>query len=199
MKSKPTEEQLKILKENMEMISPITSEEWAKFSQLWTCIKAPKKKTITRPGEVEPYLYFVLGGLQRIYHLSEEGKEATIIFSYPYSFSGVLDSAMTQTSSNYFFETLSESVLLRAPIDRFLQSTKENGSIGTFVHLALSHNIKGLLHRLVEIQSLKADEKFKLFMKRSPHMLQIVPHRYLANYLGIDPTNFSKFINKIII
>lgn len=199
MKSTPTKEQLKILKKNMDQLSPIASEEWDKFSQLWTCIKIPKRKTITRAGEIEPYMYFVLGGLQRIYHLAEDGKEATIIFSYPYSFSGVVDSAMTQTPANYFFETLSESILLRAPIDKFLELTKAHVSIGAFVNLALSYNIKGLLHRLVEIQSLKAEEKFRLFMKRSPHMLQIVPHRYLANYLGIDPTNFSKFINKIII
>ncbi|GAA4440148.1 hypothetical protein GCM10023091_23360 [Ravibacter arvi] len=199
MKSDPPDGYLEILREHVARISPLPDNDWSDFSRLWTTVEIPKKRILTTPGEVEPYLYFVLGGLQRIYHLAEDGREATIIFTYPYSFSGIVDSAITQTRSNYFFETLSDSIFLRTPAERFLQAARNNAGIGNFVQLALAHNVKGLLHRLVEIQSLKSEEKFKRFMERSPHMLHIVPHRYLANYLGIDPTNFSKFINRIVI
>jgi hypothetical protein len=34
-------------------------------------------------------------------------------------------------------------------------------------------------------------------LQRSPHILQLVPHKYLANYLGIDATNFSKLLNRV--
>lgn len=199
MKSMPTELQLQQLRQHIEKISPIADEEWDDFSSEWCCVRFPKKTIITHHGQVESYLYFVLEGVQRIYHISAEGREATIIFSYPFSFSGVVDSAMTQTPSSYFFETLSESLLLRIPVAKFVHFTEKYANVSKFVQLALSYNIKGLLHRLVEIQSLKSEEKFKLFMQRSPHMLHIVPHRYLANYLGIDPTNFSKLINKVLI
>jgi hypothetical protein len=53
------------------------------------------------------------------------------------------------------------------------------------------------LQRLAELQCFSSEEKFRSLLQRSPHILQLVPHKYLANYLGIDATNFSKFINRI--
>ena len=55
----------------------------------------------------------------------------------------------------------------------------------------------GVMLRLVELQSFSSEEKFRTLMRRSPHILQLVPHKYIANYLGIDPTNFSKLINSV--
>ena len=55
----------------------------------------------------------------------------------------------------------------------------------------------GVLERLVELQCFSAEEKFRKLLRRSPHLLQLVPHKYLANYLGMDATNFSKLINKV--
>jgi hypothetical protein len=58
--------------------------------------------------------------------------------------------------------------------------------------------ISGLEERLVEIQCFNSEDKLRSLLKRSPHILQLVPHKYLASYLGIDATNFSKLINKIL-
>jgi hypothetical protein len=65
------------------------------------------------------------------------------------------------------------------------------------VRKGLSGVISGLEERLVEVQSFSSEEKFRALLKRSPHILQLVPHKYLASYLGIDATNFSKLINRI--
>jgi hypothetical protein len=55
----------------------------------------------------------------------------------------------------------------------------------------------GVLERMVEIQCFTAEEKFKALLKRSPHILNLIPHKYIANYLCIDATNFSKLLVKI--
>jgi hypothetical protein len=58
--------------------------------------------------------------------------------------------------------------------------------------------ISGLEERLVEIQCFNSEDKLRSLLKRSPHILQLVPHKYLASYLGIDATNFSKMMGKIL-
>jgi len=63
--------------------------------------------------------------------------------------------------------------------------------------LALSQTLAGVLARQIELQSLSAEQRFRALMARSPHLLQLVPHKYLASYLGLDPTNFSKFLGSI--
>jgi hypothetical protein len=61
---------------------------------------------LTASGETEKYLYFVSEGIQSAFYASKEGKEATVVFTYAPSLSGIADSLLTGLPSYYFFETL---------------------------------------------------------------------------------------------
>jgi len=56
---------------------------------------------------------------------------------------------------------------------------------------------KGFLDRFIEMRSTTIEERFRPFCQRCPHLLQIFPHKHIAAYLGIDPTNFSKLFNTV--
>jgi hypothetical protein len=59
---------------------------------------------------------------------------------------------------------------------------------------ATAFALKGALERHIELQAFSNEEKFRTLLRRSPHILQLVPQKYLASYLGIDATNFSKLL-----
>ncbi len=63
--------------------------------------------------------------------------------------------------------------------------------------VGISGALSGVMERLVEVQAFSSEERFRSLLRRSPHILQLVPHKYLANYLGIDATNFSKLLNRV--
>lgn len=175
---------------------PLPEDDWQKFSEGWTYFSAKRKELITRAGEKERYLYIVTEGVQRIVFY-EADKEATLLFTYPPSFGGVLDSLLMQQPSKYHYETLTPSSFLRMPFDTLEQLMLTTPNIELLVRKGITHSLSGLLERLAEIQSFNAEEKFRSLLKRSPHILQLVPHKYLASYLGIDATNFSKLMNRV--
>jgi hypothetical protein len=70
-------------------------------------------------------------------------------------------------------------------------------AINHIIRLGVTAALSGVLERLVELQCFSAEERYKKLLKRSPHILNLVPQKYLANYLGMDPTNFSKLVNKV--
>lgn len=185
------------LQEMVNAIQPLSGQDWTAFAGLWKPFTAKRKEIITVAGEREPYLYFVVEGVQRVYYFDDEGREATLVFTYPPSFGGVLDAMMLKQPSRYVYETLTASVFLRAPYSEVEVLIKERPDIARMILTGLSHVISGQLERLVEVQCFSSEEKFRKLLARSPHILQLVPHKYLANYLGIDPTNFSKLINRI--
>lgn len=185
------------LKSLISSIHALSEEEWNRFSLLWKPFEARRKEIITTPGDFERYLYFVVDGVQRVYYYDQENREATLVFMYPPSFAGVLDAMMLQQPSRYYFETLTASTFLRAPFNDVLALSKTCTNIETMIHKGLSQTLSGVFERLVELQCYSSEEKFKKLLQRSPHILNLVPHKYLANYLGIDATNFSKLINKI--
>lgn len=167
------------------------------FLQVWKKISVKRKQTLTAAGEKESYLYFVLEGVQRVVYFDEHDREATLVFTYAPSFGGVVDSLLLQQPSKYFYETLTQSVLLQAPFQQLQQLMQQHHAIETLIRKALTMSLSGLLERLVELQCYTSEEKFRILLKRSPHILQLVPHKYLANYLGINATNFSKLINSV--
>ena len=191
------QEHLQQMRALLSIAGPIQDVEWQAFSAIWTTFIAKRKEVISRAGEPEKYLYFVLEGVQRVYYLDTEGHEATIVFMYPPSFGGVLDSFMLQQPSKYYFETLTPSLFLRAPFSQFDQVVKSYPSLQALILKGVAQTLSGVLERLAELQSFSSEEKFKKLLSRSPHILQLVPHRYIANYIGIDASNFSKLINRI--
>lgn len=188
---------LDVLQDLLNRIHKIPDPVMAELLEIWTPVKADRKELLTKCGNVEKYIYVVLEGVQRVYYLDDQDREATILFTYRPSFSGVLDSFLLQTASKYNFETITPSSFLRASFTSFNTLMEKHHLIETMVRKGLSGVVSGLEERLVEIQCFSSEDKFRSLLKRSPHILQLVPHKYLASYLGMDPTNFSKLINKI--
>ena len=108
-----------------------------------------------------------------------------------------VDALLLQQPSRYYYETLTPSVFLRAAFRELQSLMAARPAIEVMVRLGLTHSLSGVLERLVELQCYSSEEKFRQLLGRSPHILQLVPHKYLANYLGIEATNFSKLINKV--
>ncbi len=191
------EKALSDLKQLVNAIEPFSEADWEAFVSLWKLHTVGRKEQLSVPGEAERYLYYVVEGIQRVYYFDEMGREATLVFTYPPSFGGVLDSMMTMSPSRYYYETLSPSIFLRAPYAEIDKLSRENKSLERMILKGIVASLSGVLERLVEVQCYSSEEKFRKLLSRSPHILQLIPHKYLANYLGIDATNFSKLINKV--
>jgi CRP-like cAMP-binding protein len=185
------------LKQALQMHFALPEEDWSFMASIWTRTNARRKEIMTHAGDVERYLYFVEEGVQRVFYTDDQAREATIVFTYAPSFGGVLDSLLMQQPSRYFYETLTPSVFLRTPFAEMQRLMDTRPAISAMVRQSLNVTLSGVLERLVELQCFSSEDKFKRLLQRSPHILQLVPHKYLANYLGIDATNFSKFMNRV--
>lgn len=178
-------------------IHPLQDEAWQDFELIWQPFNAKRKITLTPAGDTEKHLYFVTEGVQRAFYLGEDDKEATLVFTYPFSFSGVADSFLTQTPSRYYFETLTQSSFLRTTYKQVADLMDKHHSIERLIRKATSYALAGVLERQIELQCFSAEQKFRVLLTRSPHVLQLIPHKYLASYLGIDATTFSKLLSSV--
>jgi CRP-like cAMP-binding protein len=109
----------------------------------------------------------------------------------------VADSFLTQTPSLYFLETITASRFLRISYEQVQQLMKQYPGIQQMIFNATAAALKGALHRQIELLCFSNEEKFKTLLQRSSHILNLVPHKYLASYLGMDATNFSKLLGSI--
>lgn len=181
----------------IDSLLPLKEEERRAFLSIWQPLSCKRKTVLTAAGETERHLYFVLEGVQRSFFVGENGQETTLVFTYPPSFSGVADSFLTQTPSPYFLETLTASRFLRTTHAQVEELMTQFPSIQRLILQATAWALKGVLARQVEIQCFSAEEKFRQLLTRSPHVLHLIPHKYLASYLGMDATTFSKLLGSV--
>lgn len=189
-------EAIPLLKERMNVYASFSDEEWGTISKGFELIKFKRKEIITRQGKVEKYLYFVLDGIQRSYYHHHD-KEYTLQFTYKGSFSGIPDSLIWQQPSKVWLETLTPSTMLRIPFQKFEKLTHQYRSVEKWRRMEVESTMSGFIQKHIELQSFNSEDRFTILLKRSPHLLNQIPNKYLASYLGMSSETFSRLLNNL--
>ncbi len=180
----------------LSQIHPIEDDVIDEYLSHWEEYALPKNTIMTAQGKTERYMYFVLEGVQKSYYLNN-GKEHIIAFSYPPSFSGIPESFLSQTPSKYFLTTLTDSKFLRISFDKHQELMELHRPIETLFRKATELLLIGTLNRYYELMAFDIETRFTNFVKRSPHLLNMISQKDLSSYLRIDSSNFSKLISKV--
>ena len=162
----------------------------------WNEISVPRKTIMTSPGETQKYLYFVLEGVHKSYYLKDD-KEHIISFSFAPSFSTIPESFLTQTLSKCYLETITDSRILRISYKKHQQLMLEYRDIETLFRKITEFFLVEMLERHYHLMSHDIESRFVLLIKKHPLLINMVSNKDLASYLRIDPTNFSKLLNRV--
>lgn len=169
------------------------------YDSLATCFSergAKKGELILKKGAVQKELLFVIEGVQMSYHYHRD-KLNVVAFTYPPSATGIPESFMTQKPSAFCLEAMSDSRFYAIDYNQFQQLIDTHPKLMQLYRKMTEQLFIGTLERNVELQAFSMEERFRAFAQRSPHLFQLIPHKYLASYLNISPTNFSKLYNRI--
>ena len=182
------------MKEFLQSYYPVSDGSLDEYLSLWKPFSAPKKRILTEAGSTERYLYFVKEGIQKSYYLND-GKQHVMFFTYVPSFSGIVESFLTQTASKYYFETITDSEFFRISYDQHEAMLHKYHELGTLYRKITEAALVGVIEKQHELLAFSVEQRFKIFVNRSSHLLNMVSHKDIASYLRLDPTNFSKLMN----
>ena len=171
------------------------------FAELiaWTEPRQFEKKTIlTKPGEVEEYMYFITSGLIRKYFLKKDHEIITHIVKEG-GIIGSGESFLTGKPSKYFVETLEPTTafaISREKLEEMYRSSKKWEKLG---RIMTTQYFLVQEMRLMDNIRFSTRERFVKFMKENTDLLQRVPQKYLASYLNIKPETFSRLKHLMIV
>lgn len=147
-------------------------------------------------GQTQQELYFVKSGVQMSY-FDADNKTHVMAFTYPFCPCLIPESFLFQIPSTYFLTCLSESEMAYITYDGLQKLFNQSQQLERLFRRMTESALAGMINRHIELHSMTIEERYKSFCQRSPHLLQLVPHKHIASYLGIDPTNFSKLFNTV--
>jgi len=158
--------------------------------------KFQKGNHIIVPGEIQRDLYFVKSGVQMC-HVETDKKTHILAFTYYPNLVALPESFSSQLPSKYYFSCITDTELDCLRYDDLQGIYKQSQEVERLFRKINEKLLGGFLNQHMELRTLTMSERFKSFCARSPHLLRQVPHKYIASYLDIDATNFSKLYNTI--
>lgn len=175
---------------------PISEKDWNLLKTSLTPQTFQKGDFLVVPGQVQRHLYLVKSGVQMSFFEANQ-KTNVLAFTYPPNFCAIPESFSLQTPSNCFLSCLTNSNMDAISFEELQQLFDLSPGLERLFRKMTEVVLAGVISRHLERLSLSMEQRFLAFCQRSPHLLQSVPHKYLASYLDIDPTNFSKLINRV--
>jgi CRP-like cAMP-binding protein len=175
---------------------PFSPADMALLAERWQEVNHHKGDNLVLPGQVQQHLYLVLEGVQMSFFETER-KLHVQAFTYAPGFCAVPESFLAQKPSSYTLTCLLDSRFLSLHFSQLQEAFALSHSLERKFRQMTEQVLVGVLQRHLELHTLTMEQRFREFCARSPHLLQRVPHKYLASYLGIDPTNFSKLYNSV--
>jgi len=144
-------------------------------------LKVKKGTIIQGRGELNTKVYFVKSGLLRSYFIDPKGKEHIFLFAPEGWVIG--DSIPPEVPSELFIDAIEDShvVILEKDISR------EGKNAGPLIK-----RLRVLQKRVIMLMSSSAIERYEHFAETYPQILQRVPQKMIASYLGITPEALSK-------
>jgi CRP-like cAMP-binding protein len=143
-------------------------------------------------GRQDIFEYFVLSGICRCYLINQEGEEITISF---YKEKSVLPPNVTRTSKSYSslnFQALTNLHICRFKASRLVELMQEYTEWRNFANTVLFNELKRKTDKEVNHASLPAKERLMIFRKEFKNLENLVPHPYIASYLGITNISLSR-------
>lgn len=182
--------------DSQKFLPELSEPDYALLNQYLKRKSFKKGDYLTVPGQIQKELFFVRAGVQMSFFESDK-KTHVIAFTYPPNLCAIPESFSFQKPSKYYLMCLTDTELDYITFEELQLLFDTSQSIERLFRRMTEAVLAGIINRHIELHSMTIEERFRIFCQRSPHLLQLVPHKYIASYLSINPTNFSKLFNQV--
>lgn len=188
-------EMKRLLKEEVGFLPESPGLEYALRNAEWKKVDA--KYVIIEMGKTCPDVFIVKDGIIRVWDF-DGVKERTFGFGLPGTIFESKHSFVMHGPSYYQVETCCPSTIIRIPEKEFWKTVADDHSFAIF----MLHNAYGELysHEFKEstINNGTARERFEAMLKYRPIILEKVPQKIIASYLGITSEYFSVLKRRLL-
>jgi len=187
---------LQALHNQINKIHPISEEVTAVLDSCFEIIEVPRKQMLLRDGETCNYHYLVLSGLARMYYI-KDGEEVCSVFIEENSFFNAAQSFYTRKPGYEYIDTIEPSTLARIHYDHLQRLYHAHPELNIIARVITEHYLVKSQERLYLLRRQTAEERYVYFAEHYPTLLQRVPLKYIASYLGLTLETLSRIRNKI--
>jgi|EP01037_Dinobryon_pediforme_P012055 CRP-like cAMP-binding protein len=181
-----------LLLNNIERHIHLTDTERALFIEKLQERKIKRRGFFLKDGDVCKYSAFVTTGCLRGFTVDKNGIEHVLSFAPPDWWIADMYSLISQKPGTVNIEALEDTeVILLSKVNQeklYLEIPK----FERFFRILTENSLVANQQRIVDNLSLTAEERYALFCKRYPTLVDHLPQKQIASYIGVTPEFFSR-------
>ncbi|MGZ2369806.1 Crp/Fnr family transcriptional regulator [Ancylomarina sp. YFZ004] len=177
--------------------SNLSEEQSEKILSCLTLKKYQKKEYILQAGTVSEYECFITEGCMRAFVIDDKGTEHNLRFGIENSWIGDLDSFFKRKPATYNIQAIEPTSVLMIRMDKMNELMDTIPEFEHYFRIMFQHGVMSIQLRLVHELSLSAEERYSHFIEKYPHLLQRIPQKHIASYLGMTPEFLSTLRKKM--
>ena len=159
-------------------------------------IDVPKKTQLLREGQRPDYVWMVLNGLLRAYYI-KDGLEICSSFMQEQHLVVSVNGFYSRQPGYEYIESLEDTTLARIHYDALQQLYREHLEFNFIVRvLTVRYTMLGE-ERLFLLRKQTAEERYQHILQHEPELIQRVPLKYIASFLGMNLETLSRIRKKI--
>ncbi len=187
-----TDSMFTLLRQQIGRRVSISDEEFSRCTGFFTARKLRKRQFLLQEGEVCRCISYVTRGCLRIYTVDAKGEEHLIQFAVEDWWASDLQSFLTGEPGAYNIDALEDTQLLMLDRDAREQLLVAVPKMERFFRLLIEANHVATNRRIACALGATAEERYLDFVKTYPALVQRIPQKHIASYLGITPQSLSR-------
>lgn len=178
-------------RKGVEKIVRINDAEWAAFEGILKPRQLKKNELFLEQGQVCRHMACIAAGYVRFYFVVD-GEEITKEFSFEGSFCGSYASFISGTPSRFNVKAMEDLSLLVFTRPQLLELVDRYPAWGKFALFSVENLFVRKENREASFLLDSPDEKYEKLLGENKQMLQRVPLKYIASYLGLSAETLSR-------
>lgn len=154
-------------------------------------VHMPKNKDLQSIGHTCKTIYFVKKGIARIYYF-KDGTDITESFAFENSLIARAESLFTGRPSKKGIQVLEDAQFIGINSTALFELYDEYPEIERLFRKIFESAYVDTVNRIESLQFHSAEERYRALLKESPNVLQRVPLKHIASYLGITQVSLSR-------
>lgn len=160
--------------------------------------KIKRKQFLLTDGDICRYSTFVISGCLRGYTVDKGGIEHVLSFAPPDWWIADMYSLLSQKPGILNIEALEDTEVLLLSKTNQEKLYQEIPKFEHFFRILVENSLVASQQRLIDGLSLTAEERYNNFCKRYPTLIDHLPQKQIASYIGVTPEFFSRMRSEMI-
>ena len=187
-----------LILDNISKIIALTPEEQVLFLSRTEVRQYKAKSILLSSGEICKHSYFVNSGILRSFNINDNIVEHVLSFACQGWWMSDMYSFISQKPGNLFIEVLEDSEVVVLTKENQELLFQEIPKLERFFRILIENSLVANQQRLMDNLSLTAEERFEKFCTKYPTLIQKVPQKQIASFIGVTPEFFSKMKSRLL-